>query len=102
MKYHYNVKKLWKRRIELAELSPAQLEHVSASDTTILKEDIPHFRKRFKERQRHRQKRKKDLDKRIAARDKAKGEVDQTFEKKENWVYRDGDNFNIRWSAMPR
>ena len=92
-------KKQWRRRIELAESTPA---NPSAEDTELLKENIEFFRKRFKDRQKYRQKRKKDLDKRLAAREKAKSEIDQTIEKRENWVYREGDNYTIRWSALPK
>ena len=94
-----NAKRCWKRRIDLAENPPA---NPTADDQALLEHDIQHFRQRFKERQKSRQKRKKDLDKRLEAREKAKGEIDLSTEKKENWVYRDGENYNIRWSAMPR
>ena len=92
-------KLLWQQRLDLEENRPAA---PTARQQEILAETIATFRKRFKVRQKSRQKKKKDLDKRQAAREKAKSEVDQSFEKKENWVYKDGDNYNIRWSAMPR
>ena len=89
----------WQDRLNLEENKPATL---NTRQTKLLKDSIATFRKRYKVRQKKRQKKKKDLDKRQAAREKAKGEVDQSFDKKENWVYKDGDNYNIRWSAMPR
>ena len=92
-------KKHWQDRLNLEESPPAVLND---QQEALMKHSISFFRKRFKERQKTRQKKKRELDKRQAAREKAKGEVDLSFEKKENWVYREGSNFNIRWSAMPR
>ena len=89
----------WQQRLNLEENRPATL---NPQQVELMKDSIATFRKRYKVRQKKRQKKKKDLDKRQAAREKAKGEVDQSFEKKENWVYKDGDNYNVRWSAMPR
>ena len=92
-------KKIWQDRLNLEENPP---QNPTATQTERLKKSIAYFRKRFKVRQKSRQKKKKDLDKRQAAREKAKSEVDLSFDKKENWVYKEGDNYNIRWSAMPR
>ena len=92
-------KKVWQDRLNLEENPP---QKPTTNQTEMLKKSIGYFRKRFKVRQKSRQKKKKDLDKRQAAREKAKTEVDLSFEKKENWVYKEGDNYNIRWSAMPR
>ena len=68
----------------------------------LLEHDIAFFRSRYNDRQRSRIKKMKTLEKRQAAREKAKTEVDLTAEKKENWVYQEGTNYNIRWSALPR
>ena len=92
-------KKLWQERLDLEENRPAA---PTAHQQQVLGDSIATFRKRFKVRQKSRQKKKKDLDKRQAAREKAKSEVDLSFEKKENWVYKEGDNYNIRWSSLPR
>ena len=48
-----------------------------------------------------RQKKKDVWDKRKLAKEKHKTDTDEV-ERKENWVYMEGSNFNIRWSAMPR
>lgn len=92
-------KLLWQERLNLEENRP---QRPTQDQEEMLQQTIAYFRKRFKIRQKSRQKKKKDLDKRQAAREKAKSEVDLSFEKKENWVYKEGDNYNIRWSAMPR
>ena len=92
-------KQHWQDRLNLEENPPAVL---NAHQQQLMAQTIAFFRKRFKERQKTRQKKKRDLDKRQAAREKAKNEVDLSFEKKENWVYKEGSNYNIRWSAMPR
>ena len=92
-------KKTWQDRLNLEENPPPNLD---SHQQSLLQQSISFFRKRYKERQKTRQRKKRDLDKRQVAREKAKTEVDLSFEKKENWVYKEGSNFNIRWSAMPR
>ena len=66
-----------------------------------LSKSVDFFRKRFKDRMKLRQKKKDVWDKRKLAKEKHKTDTDEV-ERKENWVYMEGSNFNIRWSAMPR
>ena len=89
---------VWKMRQQLEDNHPDR----PTRDLQLLLKDTPDFfRKRFKDRMRVRIKKKEIYDKRKVAKDKHKSDVDEV-DRRENWVYMEGQNYNIRWSAMPR
>ena len=88
---------VWDRRKILADYPP---QNPTPDEELLLKKPVEYFRKRFKDRMRTRIKKKEVFDKRTQAKDKHKQDMD-VVERKENWVYSEGSNFNIRWSALP-
>ena len=90
--------KVWERRKLLENYPPPT---PTADETKLLEKDVDHFRQRFKTRMRNRIKKKETYDKRIKAKESHKDGM-EIIERKENWVYTEGSNFNIRWSALPR
>ena len=89
--------KVLKRRILLDQSRPT---NPTAAELKLLEEEVDFFRKRFKERMKVRIKKKEIWDKRKLAKEKHKNDADE-IERKENWVYQEGSNFNIRWSSLP-
>ena len=90
--------KKWKWREALEEDPPA---NPNAEQTHLLEEDVKFFYKRYSDRMKSRIKKKKVLDTRVAAKEKHKTDHD-VIERRENWVYRDGLNYNVRWSCLPQ
>ena len=88
---------VWDRRKVLADYPP---QNPTADENRLLQKPVEYFRKRFKDRMRTRIKKKEIFDKRTTAKDKHKQDMD-VVERKENWVYSEGSNFNIRWSSLP-
>ena len=74
----------------------------SGKDLIIEKESLDFWRKRFKAKQKARQKAKSNVDKRIKLRDEEKVLLTGFEEKRENFVYHDGTSYTVRWSALPR
>ena len=91
-------KRIWDRRVMLEKNRPVR---PTADETLLLRQTVEYFRKRFKDRMKTRIKKKETYDKRLSAKEKHKTETD-VVDRKENWVYTEGSNFNIRWSALPR
>ena len=90
--------KVWNKRKLLDEYCPP---NPTAEEELLLKETTDYFRQRFKTRMRVRIKKKETYDKRVKAKEQHKENMD-VVDRKENWVYTEGSNFNIRWSALPR
>ena len=90
--------KVWNRRKLLDDFCPS---NPTAEEELLLKETADYFRQRFKNRMRVRIKKKETYDKRVKAKEQHKENMD-VVDRKENWVYTEGSNFNIRWSALPR
>ena len=88
----------WKMRKQLEIDTP---QNPTPDQRLLLEDDVDFFRKRFKDRMRVRIKKKEIYDKRKLAKEKHKSDVDEV-DRRENWVYMEGQNYNIRWSAMPR
>ena len=74
----------------------------SAKDLIIEKESVDFWQKRFKSKQKARQKAKSNVDKRTKLRDEEKILLTGFEEKRENFVYHDGTSYTVRWSALPR
>ena len=74
----------------------------SAKDLIIEKEPMDFWQKRFKSKQKARQKAKSNVDKRTKLRDEEKILLTGFEEKRENFVYHDGSSYTVRWSALPR
>ena len=89
---------VWKMRQQLEDHRP---DRPNRDQQLLLKDTVDYFRKRFKDRMRVRIKKKEIYDKRKLAKEKHKSDVDEV-DRRENWVYMEGQNYNIRWSAMPR
>ena len=89
--------KVLKRRILLDQSRP---NNPTAAELKLLEEEVDFFRKRYKERMKARIKKKETWDKRKLAKEKHKNDADE-IERKENWVYQEGSNYNIRWSSLP-
>ena len=98
LKQENQAKNCWRKR-ELLESNLPQ--NPTPEETLLMEESVDFFRSRFKDRMRYRIKKKETYDKRRVAKDKHKQDADEV-DRKENWVYREGQNFNIRWSALPR
>ena len=88
----------WKLRKQLETDRP---QNLSRDQQLLMDETVDFFRRRFKDRMRVRIKKKEIYDKRKLAKEKHKSDADEV-DRRENWVYMEGSNFNIRWSAMPR
>ena len=91
-------RKLWDRRQLLDESPPA---NPTRDEKKLLEEDSDFFKQRFKDRMRVRIKKKEIWDKRKLAKEKHKTDNEEV-ERKENLVYKEGDNYNVRWSTLPR
>ena len=87
------------RRVQLQE-DPSLPR--SAKDRILEGEDVDYFRKRFKDKQKIRQKAKSNVDKRIKLRDEEKIILSGIEDKKENFVYKEGSSYSVRWSSLPR
>ena len=88
----------WKVRKQLEQNPP---QNPTANERLLLDDTVDFFRKRFKDRMRTRIRKKEIYDKRKLAKEKHKSDADEV-DRRENWVYMEGSNYNIRWSAMPR
>ena len=89
--------KCWKMRQQLEIDRP---QNLTAAQRLLMDDTVDFFRKRFKDRMRVRIKKKEIYDKRKLAKEKHKSDTDEV-DRRENWVYMEGQNYNIRWSAMP-
>ena len=90
--------RVWRRRKLLEDSRP---QNPTTDEVALLKKPVKYFYKRYTARMKVRQKKKEVYDKRVAAKEKHKTDA-ETTERRENWVYRDGTNYNIRWSALPQ
>ena len=91
-------KSKWQRRALLDDTTPA---NPTPEEIDILGRSVKHYYKEYAKRMKVRQKKKSMLDKRVSAKEKHKTEHD-VVERKENWVYKDGLNYNVRWSSLPQ
>ena len=73
----------------------------TAAEKVFLKKSVKQYYRRYTKRMKHRIKKKETFDKRMAAKDKHKSDTD-VIERRENWVYKDGPIYNIRWSSLPQ
>ena len=74
----------------------------TAKDALLEKEDVKFFRTRFQSKQKSRQKAKANVDKRIKLRDEEKLIMSGIEDKRENFVYKEGSAYTVRWSSLPR
>ena len=91
-------RKKWERRKLLDEAPPAA---PTPAEAHLLEEDAKFFYKRYMDRMKSRIKKKDIYNKRVTAKEKHKTDHDCT-DRRENWVYKDGLNYNVRWSALPQ
>ena len=91
-------KSRWQKRALLDATTPA---NPTPEELNLLGRSVKHYYKEYAKRMKVRQKKKSGLDKRVAAKDKHKTDHD-VVERKENWVYKDGLNYNVRWSSLPQ
>ena len=91
-------KSKWQRRALLETSIPTNPD---GEEMALLKNSVKHYYAKYSERMKIRIKKKSVLDKRVAAKDKHKTEHD-VVERKENYVYKDGLNYNVRWSSLPQ
>ena len=98
LKAENQAQKLWNRRKLLEQFKPP---NPTKDEKQLLKQDCDFFKQRLKDRMRVRIKKKETWDKRKLAKEKHKDDNDD-IERKENWVYKEGDNYNVRWSSLPR
>ena len=89
---------IWKMRQRLENDPP---QNPTPDQRLLLDDTVDFFRHRFKDHMRVRIKKKEIYDKRKLAKEKHKTDADEV-DRRENYVYMEGQNYNIRWSAMPR
>ena len=88
----------WVMRKQLEGNIPA---NPTRDQRLLLDDTVDFFRQRFKDRMRVRIKKKEIYDKRKLAKEKHKTDAEE-IDRRENWVFMEGQNYNVRWSAMPR
>ena len=98
MSHEEKAKRKWKERELLEANIPA---NPTPQQAHLLEETVKFFYKRYTDRMKIRIKKKTTLNKRLAAKEKHKTEHDE-IERRENWVYKDGLNYNVRWSSLPQ
>ena len=98
MAHEDRAKRKWERRQLLEGNVPA---NPTSEELHLLEETVKFFYKRYTDRMKIRIKKKTTLNKRLAAKEKHKTDHDE-IERRENWVYKDGLNYNVRWSSMPQ
>ena len=91
-------KKKWEHRKRLDESPP---DNPTPAETHLLEEDAKFFYKRYMDRMKSRIKKKETYNKRVKAKETHKTDHD-CVERRENWVYKDGLNYNVRWSSLPQ
>jgi len=74
----------------------------SAKDLVLEEQDLTYWKKYFKAKQKARQKAKANVDKRTKIRDDEKLVLSGIEEKKENFVYKEGSSYTVRWTCLPR
>ena len=91
-------KSKWQRRSLLDSTTP---DNPTQEEIELMGRSVKHYYKEYAKKMKVRIKKKSVLDKRVAAKEKHKTEHD-VIERKENWVYKDGLNYNVRWSSLPQ
>ena len=80
---------------------PARPSVLNETQKKLLTRKTKDYYKRYKKLMNIRFKNKKLFDERLAAKEKHQTDSIVT-ERRENWVYKDGANYNVRWSSLPQ